>query len=195
MAKSANRIGILGGTFDPVHNGHIALARAALEQLKLDRVYMVLSPLSPFKLDRSLSPVQLRLTMLSMALNGEKGLFVGEWELKRRGPSYTVATLTDYRKKNPGDEVFLILGSDALVGFDRWKDPQKILKIATLVIGRRPNTQLKLSNLEGRMFFLKGLFPAVSSTEIRNGVGRDGRARNVAPQVAQFIKKNGLYGR
>ncbi len=195
MGKSASKIGILGGTFDPIHNGHIALARAALEQLKLDRVYMVLSPHSPFKTDKDLTPVAQRLEMLTLAIQGMEKIFIGDWELNRRGPSYTVKTLSDYKKANPGHDLYLILGSDALENFHKWKSPEKIMKFASLVIGRRPGMPLKVSNLEGRMFFLRGEFPEVSSTAIRYGVAKGRRPEGVAAAVAKVIKHLRLYER
>ena len=193
MVKSGSKIGILGGTFDPVHDGHLALARAARDQLKLDRVYMVLSPLSPFKLDKEITPVAERLAMLGLALEKEKDILIGEWELRRKGPSYTVNTLSDYKKNNPKHDLYLILGSDAMAGLDKWKSPQRILTLATVVVGRRPGMPLKVSNLEGRMFFLRGTFPPVSSTEIRRNIAKFPKAPGVPAAVAQFIRTNHLY--
>lgn len=193
MARSANRIGILGGTFDPVHNGHLALARAARDQLGLDQVYMLLSPLSPFKVDKNLTPLPDRLAMLTLAIEGEEKISVGDWELKRRGPSTTVVTLAQYMKKNPAHELFLILGSDALERFHEWKNPEKILKMVTLVIGRRPGRPLKVANLEGRMFFLSGVFPETSSSAIRYGVSLGRTPKDVPLPVAHYIKARHLY--
>lgn len=193
MAKSANRIGVLGGTFDPVHLGHVALATAALKQLSLDRVYLLLSPRSPFKLDQVITPVIERSQMLALALKGEKNILMGDWELAHPGPSYTVTTLARHKKRHPSDELFLILGSDALASFRSWKDPDRILKLASLVVGRRPGTDIKMSDVEGQIIFLRGLFPEISSTRIRKEARKAGAIKGVSPAVAQYIRKNHLY--
>lgn len=180
------KVGILGGTFDPVHNGHITLGTAALRQLKLDRVYFLLSPRSPFKTENIISPVSARRRMLALALRSNKKFAVGTWELRRRGPSYTVTTLADYKKAHPKHEIFLILGSDAYAGFGRWKNPAKIRALATLVVGFRPGTAI--ARKSGAVV-LKGRFPHVSST-----AARAGNLSGIPAAVRQFIKAKKLYG-
>ncbi len=186
------RIGILGGTFDPIHNGHIALARAAQRQLKLDAIYFLLSPRSPFKLQEHLTPAPLRLSMLRLALRGRPGFRIATWELKRRGPSYMATTLTAYKKAHPRDQVFLVLGSDAFAGFARWKNPEKILKLATLVVGRRPGSDLP--DCVPCVAILKGIFPNVSSTSLRDACARKTpKKAAVPPSVRSFLLRRKLY--
>jgi nicotinate-nucleotide adenylyltransferase len=168
------------------------LARAALQQLKLDKVYFVLSPRSPFKLKSKLTSAPIRLQMLRLALRGRSGFRVGTWELQRRGPSYTVATLAAYHQAHPRDRLFFILGSDAFAGFERWKNPRKILKLATLVVGRRPGASM--TECVPGAALLRGTFPDISSTDLRNVSRRRQLDRAVIPStVRSFILKRKLY--
>jgi nicotinate-nucleotide adenylyltransferase len=196
MARSANsrarRIGVLGGTFDPVHNGHLALAQAALRQLKLDTVYFLLSPRSPFKLRQKITPAPLRLAMLRRALVGRRGFRVATWELNRRGPSYMVTTLSRRKKSHPREEIFLILGSDAFAGFERWKNPRKILDLATVVVGRRPGANLP-KRIPGATV-LNGTFPLISSTDLRAEFALAKPGKTLLPAaVRSFIFRRKLY--
>lgn len=186
------RIGILGGSFDPVHKGHLSLARAALQQLKFDLVYFLLSPRSPFKQHHHQTSVGTRKQMLRLAIEKNAKFRIALWELKRRGPSYTVDTLRAYKKKNPSHELFLILGSDAFLTFNRWKNPKEIKKYCQLVIGRRPGASLKKST--GSLFVLRGIFPKISSTQIRRQAGLRKSVRDLVPsRVAQYISKEKVY--
>jgi nicotinate-nucleotide adenylyltransferase len=180
------RVGLLGGSFDPIHVGHISLARAAQRQLKLPRIYFVVAKHSPFKSASAQTPAAVRAQLVRRALQGNKSFRVALWELKRRGPSYTVDTLRAYKKAHPRDEVFFITGSDALAGFKKWKNPSAILKLAQLVVGRRPGAKLTLPHKN--VITLKGRFPNVSSTGLRSG-----STKGLPAGVAALIKKRGLY--
>jgi nicotinate-nucleotide adenylyltransferase len=186
------RVGILGGSFDPVHNGHIALARAALRQLKLDRVYFLLSPRSPFKLNQPLSPISARLEMVRAAVRTNKKFRVGRWELKRPGPSYTADTLDRYHKSHPRHSLFLLMGSDVLQGFLEWKKPNLILRLATLAVARRPGATLPACM--PAVAILRGIFPSVSSSNLRNlfASKRPSKAP-VPPAVRAVILRRKLY--
>lgn len=201
------RIGLLGGTFDPVHKGHLQLADAALKQLKLSRVYFVLSPLSPFKKKQRLTPAPLRLEMLRAALKGKSRLKVATWELERRGPSYTIETIRAYKRRHPNHQLFVIMGSDTWAGFRRWKNPQQILKLATVVVGCRPGSHDRRVTpplpppLTGRgiripaFLILNGLFPSISSTEIRASLAKGERPlRQMPAAAARVAVRRGLYG-
>lgn len=191
------KVGVLGGSFDPVHKGHISLARAALYQLRLDRVYFVLSPRSPFKSRQKKISSHHRFKMLTLALSNEKLLLPADWELKRRGPSYTVATLQRYKRKYPGHQIYLILGSDAFRGFSKWKDPEKILEICRLVVGKRKGIKMPPVQefKKWDVARLKGVFPLISSTQIRTLVkNEDLRLTSLLPRkVMTYIQKNKLY--
>ena len=189
------RVGILGGSFDPVHRGHLKLGLAALRQLRLSRVYFVVSPRSPFKLKRRLAPAQTRLAMVRTAVAGEPKFTAAGWELTRPGPSYTISTLRSYRRRHPHQKIFVILGTDALRTFARWRQPLSILKLATLAVGRRPGTPWpKVPDwLEGHVIRLRGVFPDVSSTAIRRRAAKGGRLTDVPAPAARFIRAGKYY--
>lgn len=184
------KVGLFGGSFDPIHNAHLKLAAAALRQLKLSRVYFVVSPRSPFKLNRRQASPEARLRMVRAAIRGEPRFRAADWELRRRGPSYTVSTLRAYRRAHPEDEIFLIAGTDALAGLPRWKDPAGIARLARLAAGRRPGAAWPRlpAGLAERVVRLKGTFPDVSSTAIRAG-----RFRDVPPAARAILLREGLY--
>jgi nicotinate-nucleotide adenylyltransferase len=159
------------------------LAEAARRQLGLDKVYLVLTPQSPFKTGKKLSPLQKRLRWLNLSLKGKKKIKVGNWELKRKGPVYTAATLQRYKKLHPRDDIFFVMGSDAWKGFSRWKSPEIIADLSTLIIGRRPGSgPIKIGKkFQKSVFILKGIFPDISSTQIRNTVKAKKKAVGLLP--------------
>jgi nicotinate-nucleotide adenylyltransferase len=189
------RVGLFGGSFDPIHDGHLKLATAALQQLKLDRVHFVVSPRSPFKAGQRQTPAALRLALVKLALRGRAKLKAADWEMKRRGLSYTVATIRAYRRAHPRDEIFMITGSDALAGFPRWHSPGEIVRLATLVSGRRPGAKWKKLPVafEKGVQRLHGYFPDVSATEVRRAVAAGRRPRGVAAAIYREIIRRGLY--
>ncbi|RYG15235.1 nicotinate-nicotinamide nucleotide adenylyltransferase, partial [bacterium] len=125
------RIGIFGGTFDPPHNGHLALAQACMKELALDEVLFVPAAQNPLKTLGPKAGGEDRLTMVSLLTAGQTGMGVVDLELRRGGPSYTVDTISDLQLVRPA-EYWLLLGSDALAGFGQWRQPSKILKMARL---------------------------------------------------------------
>lgn len=163
------RVGLLGGTFDPVHNGHLKLAQSALKQTRLSCVYLILSPQSPFKKAHQLTPVRDRKKWLEAGLKNRRRLHLGKWELNRKGPSFTVQTLRRIKKEHPSWELVFILGSDSFQSLGKWKNPEGILKAASILVGRRPGAS-KISipvKWKSRVSLLKGVFPDISSTKIR----------------------------
>ena len=189
------RIGLFGGTFDPVHKGHLALARSALKGLNLDRVIFIPVRRSPFKPKISISGSAHRLKMLRLSLRGMKKCAVSDCEIRRPGPSYTVDTVRKFRKKYPRGALFLILGSDALAGFKRWKNWKEILNLCVLAVGRRKGTKGKAPRgLEKKIVFLKPPMPNVSSTEVRKAQEK-GKSFSVSvpKPVQDYIREKGLY--
>lgn len=192
------RVGILGGTFDPIHVGHLRLGIEALEHLELDRLVFEVAAVSPFKKEMSSTPGAIRSEMASAAIQGIERAEVGRQELKREGPSYTVDTLENYGQA--GVELVLILGSDALAGFDRWNDPEGILERARLAIAGRPGFGVSeaMRVLPSAWHSLIEVFDArpidLSATEIRQKVS-DGRSiRFLTPDpVVQIIAERRLY--
>ena len=131
------RIGILGGTFDPIHVGHLVGAQAVCEVMELDRVLLIPSGLPPHKAGDSVAPASLRLRMVRAAVEGDSRFEVSDLELRRKGPSYTVDTLRSLIEAQPSAAFFLILGTDQWAGFGGWRDPGTIASQATLVVMTR----------------------------------------------------------
>ena len=187
-------IGILGGTFDPPHNGHIAIADQARNQLGLDVVYFVPTFIPPHKRQQSATSAQHRMAMLKLAVHGRTEFIVSPMELMRGGISYTVDTLRSFRDRFPKDKFVLIIGADNLVQFNSWKSPKTILQLASLAVYRREgfNASLKESDLD--FIVLKGRMYPISSTEVRNRIeaGRSVRAM-VPASIVSYINRYSLY--
>jgi len=132
------RIGVFGGTFDPVHLGHLILAEQAREQANLDLVWFVPAARPPHKLDRPITPFDRRAEMLQLAVAGQSNFQVQLLEKDRPGPSFTVDTLANLHRDDPKNELFLILGADCLTDLTKWYQPLKILELATLLVASRP---------------------------------------------------------
>ena len=176
------RVGVFGGTFDPVHVGHLAIAHAALESVPLDRVLFVLAKRSPLKERGPVASEGDRLRMLELAIANEPRFAVSRLELDRDGPSYTVDTLERLAGK---DELFLILGSDAIADLPRWKDPDRIARLATLVVAERPGAPDRVGDAP-RL--------DISSRELRARAARGRSLRYLVPEpVLQHIEARGLY--
>lgn len=194
------RLGILGGTFDPPHNAHRTLAERALRQLPLARVLWVLTPDPPHKDDR-VTPYPLRLEMLQAAIKGNPLFELSEIEAERPGPHYMVDTLRIFHQRNPGMEYTLLLGGDSLRDMLRWHRPKQIIRLCTLAVLRRPGTRVGMGRLEKfvpgisrRTVFIDAPPMEISSTNIRRLVkqGKD-IAGQVPPAVEEIILRNGLY--
>ncbi len=136
------RIGIFGGTFDPVHYGHLIVAEQAREQANLDQVWFVPSARPPHKLEQPITPFDRRADMLQLAVAGQPNFQVVLLEKERPGPSFTVDTLVDLKRAYPADELCLIVGADCLPDFHTWREPARILELATLVAVARPGWDL-----------------------------------------------------
>jgi nicotinate-nucleotide adenylyltransferase len=192
------RAGVLGGTFDPVHRGHLALARAAREELALDGVLFVPAGQPWRKAGRIVAPAEHRLAMLRLALEGERAFRIETLELDRAGPSYTADTLEALRAARPDDELVLVLGEDALADLSNWVRPERILELAALAVARRADSAKgvggRLPGLEERVVWLKMPLVPVSATEIRERVRRgEPIAGLVPPAVEAYIRERGLY--
>jgi nicotinate-nucleotide adenylyltransferase len=185
------RIGVFGGTFDPPHLGHVALAECAREQLDLDRVLFVPAGDPPHKRGRALSPAAARVAMTRLAIEDRPGFKVLLAEVRRPGPSFTVDTLRAIHRAHPRAELFLILGEDSLEEFGTWREPAAIRKLATLVVARRPGSRAR----RGRgVVWLDNPLVDLSSSGIRARAraGRPVRALVPAP-VARYMLKHRLY--
>jgi nicotinate-nucleotide adenylyltransferase len=188
------KIGIYGGTFDPPHKGHIAIAEQAIKQLGLDCVYFIPAYIPPHKQQHSSTMAQHRLSMIKLAVRGKKGLKVSTIELMRRGISYTIDTLKEFKKRFPEAELVLIIGADNLAQFNSWKSPKTILTLAVLAVYKRKGFNQSLRDNEIDFILLKGRMLRVSSTEIRNKIEIGFPIRELVPHsIVLYIKQHSLY--
>ena len=180
------RVGLLGGSFDPVHYGHLRAADWALGAFSLDRVLLIPARRSPFKGPAHASDGD-RVAMLKLAAQDNPALHVDDCELTREAPSYTVDTLRDLRRRSPEDAFSLIVGSDAAEGIDQWREVSAIREMAEIRTLGRPGA----SASAGASRF-PGL--AISSTDIREAVSEGRSIRYLTPEsVRLYIEEKGLY--
>ena len=184
---------ILGGTFDPIHQGHLALARAAKKQFALDRVIFVPAFIPPHKAGRrDMTPAPYRYRMTELALLGEAGFEVSDIEFSRPEISYTVDTLQAFKEKFPKDHFFLILGEDSLAEMPRWKDPAKIEKMADLLAAKRPGA---VAVLPAGARWIEMPECLISSSAIRKQIrsGERPGPEILPPPVEAYIHTMNLY--
>jgi nicotinate-nucleotide adenylyltransferase len=194
------RIGVFGGTFDPVHFGHLTPVDAAAARYGLARVLYVPARVSPHKQAPAAGSHD-RVAMLALALAGRPDRVLWLEELDRDPPSYTVDTLRALGSEFPGDELWLLMGTDALCSFDRWREPERIVRMARIAAFlREPFTgsQLRIPDVSGltdRLEVFDGGSVKISATELRSelAAGGDGGGRIPDP-VAEYVTKQGLYG-
>jgi nicotinate-nucleotide adenylyltransferase len=195
------RLGILGGSFDPVHNGHLALARACLRWAALDAVWFTPAAIQPLKHVGPHATDEQRVDMLRLAIEDQPAWRVCTLEIDRGGVSYTVDTLHQVHTKLPDDELFFIMGSDVLAEVPHWKEPGEVFRLATpLVVSRAGERPPDLSNLSP--FYGQKTRPQlvemepvdVSSSDIRRRVLAGERIDAlVPPAVAKYIQTEGVY--
>ncbi len=196
------KIGIFGGSYDPVHLGHIWTARSVVEELGLDKLYMVVAANPPHKPDNGRLPGSVRYRMLESALKNEAKIFASDVELKREGKSYTVDTVEYYKNQCRGAEIFLIVGGDMLENFPLWREPGRILSMAKLVAVTRPDDERNMLSIaegverdfNGKVILSSFTGPMISSTEVRR---RMSEAIPVDTMVARptelYMYENALY--
>lgn len=189
------RIGLFGGTFDPVHLAHVALARVALEQLQLDEVRWVPAG-RPWQKARLLTPAAHRAAMIELAIADEPRFALDRCELERSGASYTYDTVRDFQAAEPGCEWFLIIGQDQYAGLHTWLGWQKLLERVTLAVANRPGAPLRASPSVEQVAHQAVALPMmdISSTHIRAEVAAGQRIDAlVPPAVARYIDQHHLY--
>lgn len=197
------KTGIFGGSFNPVHKGHIHLAESVRDELGLDRVFLVPSGISPHRSSAEYASAEDRLEMLRLACKGKKGLRVCDYEVRSAQISYTIYTIEHFRSIFPDDELFLLAGSDMLLSFDSWFRYRDILADAALAVVSREegDSGLLAGKAEelsefGRIIVCKSPPVMVSSTKIRKKIAKnDDWACYLDENVVQYIRLKGLYGR
>ena len=187
-------IAVFGGSFDPVHNGHVMIARSALAELELDRLIVMPAAQSPFKPDQTLAPAAARMEMLRAAFSGEPKIEISSWELDRGGVSYSIETLRALAAEHPEAQLFYLIGADHVATLPQWREADALAAAATFVVVPRPGAPEEVfpQPFSGR--YLQGKPMAISASEIRERL-RAGRsvANFVPPPVAKLLNSMQIY--
>ncbi len=186
------KIGILGGTFNPVHIGHLILAEEAREKLRLDKVIFVPTSLPPHKDNLNIAAAADRFKMLKLAIEGNRHFAVSDIEIKREGRSYTIDTLSELKRKYSRDELYFIIGSDLLKYLNEWKDLNQIIKMVKFLVATRPGYPLEQIPNYIQTLAIRAV--DVSGFEVRQCVQENKSFRYlVSDRVFDYINKRRLY--
>lgn len=190
------KLGIYGGSFDPVHLGHLLVAQAALDELGLDRLFFIPAAQSPFKPEDQPTSGPIRLQLLRLALAGHSQCEVDPQEIQRGGISYTVDTVRGYAERFPGAKLFYLIGADNAAKLPAWREPAALAQLAEFVVAPRPGGETVVFPPPFRGRMLKGFPFGVSSSEIRARVSAGRPIDPLVPAaVAAAIRAAGLYRR
>jgi nicotinate-nucleotide adenylyltransferase len=187
------RIGLLGGTFNPVHLGHLILAEEVREKLSLDKVIFVPAYFPPHKEKEGIAPAAHRFKMVELAIFANRHFEVSDYEIRKSGLSYTIDTVRAFKLRYPDDELFFISGSDLLKYLDKWKDLKKILQLVRFVVATRPGYSLRKIPAYIATVAIRAV--DISAFEVRQCI-REGKSfRYLVPEkVYAYIQKHRLYG-
>ena len=197
-----SRIGVFGGTFDPPHLAHLILADEARYQLELTRVLWVLTPNSPLKFDRQISPWEDRYELLTAALRDNPGFEISRVDIDRPAPHYTYETLKLIAQEHPDQEIVFLMGSDSLDDLLKWKKPHEILSVSRKIgVMRRPGVDIDLNYLEReiphlqeKIFWIESPLIEISGSEIRSRLKSKKPVRYfLPPEVHKIIKTKKYY--
>ena len=188
------RLGLYGGSFDPLHRGHLLVAQAALEELALDRLFFIPAAQSPFKPGSRPAPDAARLRMLRRSLAGQSRTEVHCDELTRGGVSYSINTVNAFRARNPGAELFWLIGADHVPTLPQWREALALAEAVTFVVIPRPGQPQASLPPPWRLRHLRGWPLGVSSSEIRDRVRNGMSFEHLVPSgTAEIIASEGLY--
>ncbi len=203
MNRPAPRIGVFGGTFDPIHHGHLRVARAVRSSLGLDRMILVPAGQPWLKAGTLVSPVADRVEMVRRAIGRRRDLELSTVEARRPGPSYAVDTMEALRgTARPRPQLFFLLGGDALADIGRWKDPQRLIQLCRLVTFARPggglpdarSLEAAVPGISRRVDFVEVPQVCIRATDIRRRVAEGRSIRGLVPAaVERYIREHGLY--
>jgi nicotinate-nucleotide adenylyltransferase len=191
--KLAARVGVFGGSFDPIHNGHLFAASSALELLELDQILFV--PAGNQWQKQHSTSAEDRLNMVKLAIEGFPAFKVSDIDVRRKGATYTIDTMRELRVSNPDSEFWFILGTDAAAGLGSWKDVDELLGLAQFVVVTRPGSELDLPAIAaGRVSVLEIEALDLSSTDFRARFSNGGAVDNLVPtKVLNYIQDHNLY--
>lgn len=200
------RIGIMGGTFDPIHNGHLMLGKAALEQFSLDEVWFMPNGNPPHKKSASIqSDAGKRAAMTSLAIEGYPAFRLETYEVCREGVSYSYETLEYFKRSRREDKFYFIIGADSLFAIESWAEPKRIFSVCTILAAYRDEIDTP-DKIQTQILYLKEKYGAkirfleaplmkISSHELREMLRQGKNVAGYLPEkVENFIKKEGLYG-
>ena len=197
-------IGIMGGTFDPIHNGHLMLGEQAYEEYQLDEVWFMPSGHPPHKKNQKITDPHIRFTMTQLAVESKTGLVSSDFEVRRNGSTYTAQTLRLLREAYPQHQYFFIIGADSLYEIENWYEPDQVLSQAVILAARREYEDARLS-MEQQIAYLGTRYKAdirilhckemdISSAMLRERIaGGLSVSEYVPPKVLTYIKDQGLY--
>ena len=199
-----SKIGIFGGTFNPIHLGHIRLGQLVLDEIKLDKILYIPDNTPPHKSDINLACGEDRLNMISISLKDHDDMEPSDIELKREGKSYTFETLLELKNLYPDDELYLITGADMFLTLDKWKEPKTIFKIANIIGVPRVKSDFEkmeeyaenvIKPMGAKVFMLsQTVFDTASSTYVRENIDDYQKIKDmITPEVYRYITEKGLY--
>jgi nicotinate-nucleotide adenylyltransferase len=197
------KLGVYGGSFDPVHKGHIYLAQGALNEFDLDKVLMMVPADPPHKLFRGLTGAEHRFNMVKLAIKGHDSIIASDLEMRREGATYTYRTLELVSEQyGPQTKLYLIMGEDMLIDLPRWKNAERIMQLSDIIAAARPGTEFYqagrydafVEEYKHKIHIAHFKGPDISSTQVRERIcaGRDVKDL-ITPEVEAYIRMNGLY--
>lgn len=198
-----NVIGLLGGSFDPIHYGHRTLGCAAVEEVALDKLIVMPTHIQPFKQNKKVAQDQHRLAMAALAFDGCDKVEISDYEIKKGDVSYSYETMSHFREMYPDDELFFIMGADSFINVEKWYKGEELLSEFGFIVSSRPGYPEKVlescikfykEDYGTKIIRLRTKMPDISSTEIREtAMEGDSISHLVPPKVEQYINENDLY--
>mgnify|MGYP000902053932 CR=1 FL=1 len=198
-----NKIGIMGGTFDPIHNGHLIIAENSRINFDLDKIIFIPTGMPAHKIKNGITSNNRRYEMVLLSINSNPYFSISPLEIKREGITYTIDTIKYLMSKNKDTEYYFIMGSDSLYNFHKWKDYKELLKLCKFIVAKRPNQNN--NKLEESIKELNNISPSaiqilespmidISSTDIRERISSNKAIKYLVPEsVELYIEKHGLY--
>ncbi len=184
------KIGLFGGSFDPVHNTHIKIAQESAKRYNIDKIIFIPAKNPPHREKKNPIDPRYRLDMLNLAIRGRKDFTLSDFEIKRERVTYTADTIKHFRKKFPDDEIFFIIGADALAEIPHWKKGMGLLKMCKFIVAQRPS--VKISG-KYDVLYLKDVNSDISSSYIRKNIYLNNVSKFMPPGVYSYVRKNYLY--